>query len=210
MNTNIRFLIASILVAVGPGGIYIIRERITPAQTRPLKQELREMPAQLGLWTGEQAGVDPEVFRVSRYDSSVDREYKNPEGDLVLLHVASRRKIDLRFMHHPTICYPAAGYEIVDEESFQPQVLDHPSLPDRLLTVERDGQRAYVLYWYQMGGRVFFKSDGRRRAIWDLRFSKSWPPQIKVMLQTSAADADEARARLESIAVPLFEWTKQL
>ena len=210
MSTNTRLLIAAIILAIGPAGTYVIREKITPTETRPAKLDLRELPVRLGSWTGEGTEADPKIFADSHYDSAVNFVYRNPKGDNVLIHTAIGRRIDRRFPHHPTICYTVAGFEITSEKEILIERLDGSSVPARLLTVQRDGQRECVLYWYQMGDAVYFDAVGKRRVFWDLRFTRSWPPHVKVMLQTAAADPAEARALLESVAVPLFEWIRQL
>jgi hypothetical protein len=57
---------------------------------------------------------------------------------------------------------------------------------------------------------TFYDGDGQRRAVWKLRGRKTWPPMVKVMLQTSAADADQAKELLKSLAVPAKAWVDQI
>ena len=210
MGTTIRLLVTAIIVAATYGGVHVIREAGVPREVRLPRQDLGTLPIRLGPWTGEEVPLDPETFPDAGAEITVTRQYRNPAGETVSLYVAAWLEYDISTPHPPELCYGGSGYRIISEDNSQLQPADQSSVAVRHLLLERDGQQVCVLYWYQLGDRVVVDTYGQRQVIWTLRRKNSWPPLIKVMLEVSASEPKRARAQLESIAAPLFAWTKDL
>lgn len=211
MDLTIRFLVAGTAVVAIHMGVRALRGGGTAIEVRLPEQDLREMPLRFGSWKGEEDSLNPRVLRGMGAVAAVNRRYRNNAGDMVYLHGGIWDKYSLPHgIHRAEICYISEGYQVVNQEDLQLQGSDDSSFPARLLTVERDGQTLSVLYWYHIGDRVAVSYGDMRRAYWSLRTKRIWPPVIKVMLQTSAADTDQALDRLESVALPVFEWTREL
>lgn len=210
MDTTTRLLVAAALVAVTCGGVYLIRATGVPTEVRPPKQDMGKLPVRLGPWIGEELPPNPETFPDAGAEDSVARIYRNPAGEMVSVYAAVWLEYHIRTPHLPTACYGGSGHRIITENRSQLQAADQSSVPVRHLLLERDGQQVCVLYWYQLGDRVFFDSYGQREALWTLRHKDSRPPLIKVMIEAPASDPEQARAQLESIAAPLLAWTREL
>jgi len=187
----------------------MIREAGMPTQTRPPKQGLGKLPTRLGPWIAEKLVPNPRTFPNAGAEAAVSRLYRNAAGETVSVYAAVWLKYDIPTPHPPEGCYRASGYETLVEDDVQLQVGRH-RVPQRLLLLERHGQRVCVLYSYQLGDRVFVYDYWLRRPVWTLRGEREGPPLVKVMLETSASDPQRARARLESIAAPLLAWTREL
>ena len=209
LGTTTRFLIAAVLVAAIQGGAYLIRRGGTARQVSRPQQDLREIPTQLGPWTGKEVQLDPRTYQATGSEVLVNRQYRNPAGDTASLHAAMWLEFSIKLPHRPEICYPASGYEIISENDWQLQVADQSSMPVRLLTVRRDAKQSYVVYWYQLGERIIIGRAPLQRAPWTFRGMKTYPPLIKVMLHVPVSDPDRAQDQLQSIAGPLSAWLRE-
>jgi len=210
MSITSRILIAAVLLAAGYGGVEAIRARREPPERIPPRRNPLELPSQLGSWQQMPHAPPPEIPGSLDADFAVNRQYQNPSGDAALLHVSVWVGRQLGLPHPPEVCYPAAGYRIVESQDLPLRLPDGTTIPVRRLSYARDGRQVHVLYCYQRGKAAFCSIYGHRMAILRAQADDSWSPLAKVMLQTSAADAAEAQARLESIAVPLLVWTREL
>jgi EpsI family protein len=210
MGITSRILITAVLLAAGYGGVEAIRARRSPPEQILPRRNPQELPSQLGSWQQGPPLPPPEIPGSLDADFAVNRQYQNPAGDAVLLHVSLWVGRQFSLPHPPEVCYPAAGYRLDETKDLLLDLPDGTTIPVRRLTCARDGRQVYVLYWYQRGKAAFTTILGHRKAIFQAQSGNSWSPLAKVMLQTSAVDAAEAQARLESIAVPLFLWTREL
>jgi hypothetical protein len=75
--------------------------------------------------------------------------------------------------------------------------------------LERDGKPTHLLYWYELNGVTFTTADGFRTELWKLRGRKSWPPMVKVMLQTTDPDERTAEQGLKDLAGPVRGWLSE-
>jgi hypothetical protein len=117
---------ACALLAIS-GGIRLWRDR----QFQTLAQEsatcpfpLNELPSTLGSWTLASASdvqMDPEIARIAGSSDHIIRVYtdqKSGESAKVLVVYGLASSV---FGHTPEVCYPAAGYRLVDD----PPPVDH-------------------------------------------------------------------------------------
>jgi hypothetical protein len=111
-------------------------------------------------------------------------------------------------VHSPEICYPSNGYRVINGEETVFVSDRSGAHKARFIAVERDDARLYCLYWYQVGDTTFWESDGQRRVVQSFRGRDTWPPMVKVMLQTSAKSPDEAQGRLKDLASLVYAWTR--
>jgi EpsI family protein len=164
---------------------------------------------QFGRWKGAELPRDPDLFPDTGAAETVTRLYRDGKGNLLSLYAAVWMKYDIMPAHPPKTCYQGAGYQVIGEENVSLQLTDGSAATVRLLLMEKEGQRIAVLYWYHSGDRQV-GNYWIRRTSWGLQGDQAGPPLVKVMLQSAASNPGEARARLKSIAPPLFEWTREL
>ena len=176
---------------------------------RPPNRDLNTLPMQLGPWKGEEIPRDPDLFPDTGAVETVTRVYRDARGNLLSVYAAVWMKYDIMPAHPPGVCYRGAGFQVVGEENVPLPLSDGSSPSVRLMLMEKGGQRVAVLYWYHSGDRQV-GNYWIRRTSWNVQGEQAGPPLVKVMLQAPASDPAQARAHLQSIAPPLFEWTRGL
>jgi EpsI family protein len=206
------FLVAFLVVTIQAGTTWV-RQNYVPSQVRLPSRNLNALPIQLGelgAWHGENAELDPEVFNAIGAHSVLERRYRDGLQE-VLVHSAVILDATSSVAHYPEVCYPANGWQIVSRKSVLLRVSGAPAVSARLLNLEREDQRIQVLFWYHLGEHSFVDRDSyrhARRAFWG---EKTWPAVIKVMLQTSADDAQRGESQLREFGkLVLAETSKML
>jgi len=210
MSTSVRMLVAAAFVAATYGVVLAIQQMGMPIEARAPKRDLRELPTGLGPWVAEEGSGGGEAVVDDDAELRTARTYRNAAGETVSLYVAVWQEYLSRTPHPPEGCYTRSGFKLLERKTIRVQFADQPDVPVRVLLLEREGKRISVLYWYQRGRDVLLYTRFWRRATWTSEAGKDSPPLVKVMLETTASDAEKAESRLKSIAVPLFAWTKDL
>ena len=209
VHTTARLLLLSVLVAAIAVGVYVVSEEDVIRATRPPNRDLGTLPMQIGSWKGSQLARNPDLFPDTGAAQTVTRLYQDAEGNLLSLYAAVWMEYEIMPAHPPAACYRGSGYQVVGEENVSLPLSDGTNPSVRLLLLEKEGQRVAVLYWYQSGQRQV-GNYWIRRTSWNVEGNQAGPPLVKVMLQAAASDPSKARALLQSIAPPLFEWTRGL
>ncbi|MGA2616459.1 MAG: exosortase-associated EpsI family protein [Thermoguttaceae bacterium] len=189
---------------------YALKDRGMPTERASLEMKIQELPRQFGSWTAEDRTLDPRVFKAIGAEMAIDRRYQDTKKNIVDLHTAVFTEYGVRIPHPPEMCYGGAGFRVTDTKTLDLRQDGSAGPPVQLLTLENpQGQTIYCLYWYQIGDATFFTGDGQRKQVRSLRGRTTWPPMIKVMLQTVATTPTEAEERLKALAAPVFAWTKE-
>jgi EpsI family protein len=203
MHIGTRFLLTACFLAAFQGAVLWIQHGYMMGAIEPPKCSPRDLPVQLGEWKGEDTTTDPRLTGALQALASVDRIYRDRAGNAVYMHFVWTD--DYIRIHLPQQCYREAGWKQTDESGISIPVRGDLTIPARLLTFERDEERIRLLYWFQLGDRFFFDRRGQRLARQQLCWGRTtWPPLVKVMLQTSDADPAQAEARLRDVARLLF------
>lgn len=208
----LRVVVAVLLLGATQVGYLWIEQGYTMGEIVPLKRDLTELPYRIGPWTGEDTTVDPELTGFLQARVEIDRAYRkaNTNGrDDVILHSVWTE--DYVRIHFPEQCYTQNGWNPVgktEEVSFD---VDGHTFSANLVTFEREGKRIQVLYWFQLGDRIFLSRTDHRRAIQQLCWGqKQWPPLAKVMLQTPVVSEEDSRNRLQTMATLMYRWINGL
>ena len=169
------------------------------------------MPLQFGSWQGAEVEVDPKVrdWLLRDADAVVDRAYGDDQNHVVSLHAAFFSDLDVGVLHSPIACYRGNGWREVGRTRLMLHVSDETSIPVSLSTWERQGEQVLVMYWYQLDKQILFNRWDLFRARVKMRGKETWPALVKVLLQTSASDADKARERIQTIARSAYQWINQ-
>ncbi len=205
-----RSWFAAVALLVIYGAAQTLKGRGMPTEPAHPQLLLKEMPKLMGNWTGEDEALDPEIFRHIGAQDAINRSYHDRRGNIIAMHRAMFVEYGVQgHPHSPEECYPSAGYHVVETRDVYLDSDKQHAHPSRLLTLEKDGQQIYCLFWYQIGSSTFCDGIAERPLVLGLRGQKTWPPLIKVMLQASAASPEKAEHQLKDLAEPIFAWTKE-
>ncbi|MEM6468599.1 MAG: exosortase C-terminal domain/associated protein EpsI [Planctomycetota bacterium] len=163
------------------------------------------VPLKLGRWTGEITGVSEEIDLVLGADCHVDRIYTNAEDIRVGLHIASFTDPVFRGAapHHPQVCYPAAGWEILERRAV-PFQSGSQLINAEVILYQKRSSRIATIHWYQSGDRVFTESSGV--SLKDAFSGPSSDGIMKVLLQLYANSIDEAVETGGDFVGEIVEW----
>lgn len=160
---------------------------------------LTKISKSIGGWTGTDVEVDDEIVRVIDAHSIVNRMYESEIGEEISVHVAAFTDPIYRASapHHPTVCYPAAGWEVMGRRNVDFDTSDGP-ITVSLIEFQRRSNRVVTAHWYRVGDRTFTTAEGMQ-AHFATYWGKEFCPCIyKVMLQLDRPSIDSALPLLES------------
>ncbi|HBO44592.1 MAG TPA: EpsI family protein, partial [Planctomycetaceae bacterium] len=148
----------------------------------------------------EQRETDERLFRAIGAEKVLSRRYVNPGGRELSLHMAVFNSRDDRMPHSPMVCYPSAGWTLIEQTTETLKVAGAPPLTIRLVTFEKEGRRSLVAFWYQFAEHSVFDEIGMREAKLDLRGNKNWPSLIKVLIDIDASNREQAKKHVVEFA----------
>jgi len=209
MSMLVRVCLAAlVLVAIQLSVAYVQRNR-QPTEIRPPSPSLKELPEKLGPLTGQEISMDPRVTAAVRAIEAVDRAYEKQDGGRVVVELAAFDSNELDPPHMPQVCYTKAGWTIKNQTDVKIK-LGESTRRARVLSLEQEGQHVHVLYWYQLGEAEVLDAREMRNERWKLFGQRSWPPLVKVMMQTSLSEPSEAEEQMRSFAELVLAWTQQI
>jgi EpsI family protein len=192
------------------GGVMLIRQKREPARIREPAMKLDELPQRIGGWHGSNYQMDARLSAAIGAHSVVDRVFKDDTGATVQLELAAFTGNEIDLPHAPQTCYTNVGWTMKQQKDMELKLADGSSRRARMLGFEQEGQRIHVMYWYQFGDAHVLDYGGLRRERAKLFGQASWPPLVKVMIQTSLADVGQAQDLLISFGESLLAWTHKL
>lgn len=148
-----RIILVTLVLACSFG----LKVWVSAAPSIPQRQSLSEFPKDFAGYrmVGEQA-MDDRIAGVLKADDHVLRSYRDERGQQVDFFVAYYKTQKAgESMHSPKNCLPGWGWQILktDEVPLRPEDAARPTMINRYL-VEKNDEKALVLYWYQANGRV--------------------------------------------------------
>lgn len=212
MKISVRLLWTAAFIVVIYGATWLGEAAGRPGKVELPNKDLGALPARLGPWLGEDVEVDSKLFAAVGSQAHLTRVYRGPAGQEITATIevfadyVPSRGMDF---HPPDVCYVAAGYRIVGEQDFELSSESGRKCTARILAMERERSRIFVLFWYQLGDRYFTEREVMRSMFWSMRGQDSWPVQVKVMMQTSAADFASARQAFREVASPMLTWFEE-
>jgi EpsI family protein len=150
--TPVRLFIAIALVASTAALARVARRTDAIAAVN-----LGVLPYRLDSWVGrDEQPLDEETVRILAADSYLNRTYTaEPSGAPLNLYVAyygaQRPGVSI---HSPLHCLPGTGWEPLDVATVDVPLADGASGPARRMIVRKNRDRAVVLYWYSIHGRM--------------------------------------------------------
>jgi EpsI family protein len=118
--------------------------------------KLDAVPLAIGGWQGVVASpLDREVVRELGADAYINRTYRQagapPLGLYVAYYTSQRPGASI---HSPLNCLPGTGWEPVSVDTLRVAMPNGASGAVRQMLVQKREERALVLYWYQVHGRM--------------------------------------------------------
>lgn len=208
MSTIIRIWIIIGILACVQGGITWVNQGFKPEVVEVIPGTLETLPKTIGSWVGKKTELDPLIFKKLGASDVVNRTYQNDAAKRIAVQVAAWDDINEWTPHHPTVCIPAQGWHITNTRNLKYE--NQNGRVGQVLQADRDTAHMTALYWYQLGPNIYCTREDARQARRQLWGQKSWPPILKVLMQSSEPDPDQASAQLEELAKQIQAWTVKL
>ena len=124
-------------------------------QADSLVQPLESMPHQLGGWSADGADdrLTDHVLQVLLPTEYLSRSYRKGGSQLGLFIAYYAQQRAGENMHSPKHCLPGSGWDIWDYGSIDIPV-EGAKVNVNRYSIQNNGERALVLYWYQSRDRV--------------------------------------------------------
>jgi len=195
-------VVGAYVVALGLGS------GLRPRSVASAEHDVHDMPYVLGEWQGRDEPLDEKVVEAIGTDIVANRVYRNARGGAVSLHSALFAEYDKGVEHHPYNCLRCQEWRLAEQKDMPLDVGDGKSVTIIFSTWERGNDRLYVAYWYQLDEYIILSRVDLGKVRWQMGRREAWPVLAKFLLQTSAPDADQAEARLKSLAEKAFCWAR--
>lgn len=147
-----RFALLALLLT-GTFGLLRARAR---EEILPAHDSLKNFPLSLGDWQGRDLAISPETLEVLGPGDFLSRNYFNlSQHEVASLFIAffpSQRQGDT--IHSPKNCLPGGGWIPVESTRIWMDVQNGRKMEINRYLLEKEGERALVLYWYQAHGHV--------------------------------------------------------
>lgn len=211
MTTAQRILLVSVLIVAAHFSVRAAGRYFELLPAMPPVQVLTEVvpnDIEPDQWYGKDVAMPPEVFQTLAAADVVNREYRNPLGEAVGVHIAVFTDYGLIPPHGPMICYPAAGWTLKDTQ-FVPIDRGNPASPQvPTYSFERQSEDLLVMFWMDLNGEIIFDRDGLRSVLRRVAGRDARQPLLKkVMIYTSLDNPEKATLRLQRMAQAMFAAT---
>ena len=177
----------------------------------PPRFNMSHFPYQMGNWKGEELEILDETVQVLRCHSHLNRVYRDSLAHTVTLHMAAWLNTDLVVPapHHPEVCYPAAGWEIMERRQ---HIFPTPDgeITCELMLHQKESSSVVTAHWYTLGDISLTGTGGfspQRLKFWG---TQSWPSTVKYLLQTQAPSIEAAEPVLGLFAEQVMSTVREL
>ncbi len=195
-----------LLIGLGVAGVVVASELYVPRRLMPRlseKQFEALFPNQFGPWIYQsQSGlVLPPEDQLSRalYEQLLTRTYglgaADPDPVMMVLAYSSVQEGRLQ-VHRPEVCYPAAGFSILENVAAEIPLRDGFAIPCRFLTADRGARREYILYWTRVGDAMPVRWFDQRLQMAKDNLQGFIPDGLLARVSIIGNDRDEAKATL--------------
>jgi EpsI family protein len=195
MNRRILVICAFLVFTLGARAYLAVPAKVPP------RQPLQEFAQAWDGWrmTGE-SRVEDDVEEVMKADDYLLRRYQDPAGDVADLFVAYyvTQKAG-ESMHSPKNCLPGAGWlPVVNDTVVMTKSPSGKVLRINRYVIEKGGERALVLYWYQSGERVIASEYwGKVYLVWDaMRTGRRDGAIVRILIPLQKGQSEEDATRL--------------
>lgn len=194
MSRRVAILCSVLLISFG------LQLWLDASPAVPLRTPLARFPVALGGWelVREQT-IEDRLLAVLQADDYLLRSYRNSEGKVIDLYIGYYgNQRTGKTIHSPKNCLPGWGWQPLEsgQVSLATGLAEAPPVSINRYLVEKDGQRALVLYWYQAHGRIIASEYwGKIYLVWDsLRLRRRDGALVRLVLPV-ADDLQGAESR---------------
>ena len=176
---------------------------------------LGALPYSLDAWVGhDEQPLDEETVRILAADAYLNRSYTaEPSRAPLNLYVAyygeQRPGVSI---HSPLHCLPGTGWEPLDVATVEVPLANGTSGQARRLIVRKNSDRAIVLYWYAIHGRMLANEVVSK--MWllhdSLWFRRSDAALVRIVVPVGSADPMAAEQRGLTFARGVLPYLLQL
>jgi EpsI family protein len=183
-------------------------------QGPPMHAQLDALPYQVSAWTGRDAlPPDPETLRILAADSYLNRSYAGASATPIDLYIAyyGRQRPGVS-IHSPLHCLPGTGWEPLDIADVAVAQPDGTQAQARRLIVRKNSDRAVVLYWYAIHGRMIANETVSKAWLLhdSLRFHRSDAALVRIVVPIRGGSADTAQREGLAFAHDVLEYLPHL
>ncbi|MBC7917470.1 MAG: EpsI family protein [Rhodoferax sp.] len=199
MIASRRSLVLLSLMVATAGMAAVMHPTASLADQRPPLELQALVPDRFGNWTllpnTTLQIIDPQQQQALErvYSQTLSRTYINPQGYRVMLSMVygKTQRGNLQ-LHHPEICYPAQGFEVLSNRTSE-LATPFGNIPVRHLQTSLNPQRVEPLtYWAVVGDQVVLGSLQRKWV--ELRYGLGGQVADGLLFRVSSVDADSNRA----------------
>lgn len=148
----LRFVLL-LLVLLATFGLLNARNR---REVLPAHAPLQNLPLSVDGWEGKSLPIDSQTREILGPGDYLSRDYFNSvHSEVVNLFIAffpSQRQGDT--IHSPRNCLPGSGWLPLQSRYVSIGVADDRNIQVNRYIVQKENQKAVVLYWYQAHGRI--------------------------------------------------------
>jgi EpsI family protein len=213
MTRRARALVAVLLI-LGAGAL--ARAARSAAERPPA--DLAALPLAIGTWSGrDAAALDEESERILAADAYLNRSYVSaqtgaPVGLYIAYYAEQRPGVSI---HSPLHCLPGTGWEPLAVSTIAlPGAGEDGAARVRRMIVSKNLDRALVLYWYAVHGRML--SGEVASKLWllhdSLRFQRTDAALVRIVVPVGrdAVSADAAEQQAVAFAGDLLPFLSHL
>jgi EpsI family protein len=167
---------------------------------------LETLPYRLDAWTGRDAEpLDAETLRILSADEYLNRTYVNDNAEdrtPINLYAAyyGRQRPGVS-IHSPLHCLPGTGWEPLDIATITVPLAGGANAEMRRMLVRKNRDRAVVLYWYAIHGRLLASEVASK--LWllhdSVRMGRSDAALVRIVVPLGAV-GDAAAAEQRGVA----------
>ncbi|MDQ5897297.1 MAG: EpsI family protein [Pseudomonadota bacterium] len=190
-------ILAAVMIGTSVLGSALKPHRLLADTRAPVRlQQL--LPERFGDWTPvpmAQGVINPQArtLQDQLYAELVNRVYRNPQGEMVMLSVAyGRNQSDAFQVHKPEICYPAQGFQVQRIRADELRSAQGAVPVRRLETVYGATRFEPVTYWTTLGDHAVRSSTDKK--LMEMRYALKGYIADGLLFRVSSLERDSVRA----------------
>ncbi len=168
-----RILAGVLLLGFALCGLAIIQPSVARTAVPDGNPPLESIPLKIGTWEGEELPVDPDILKELSCNKAIFRRYRNSLGfETFVWAIYWSTAKGVKGYHHPDVCMPARGQEIVMKEQVDIVSKGGRTIPATYREFEKGRERNLVYYWTQEGKEFWTPED--EQAAFHMSFPFRW------------------------------------
>ncbi len=136
-------------------------------------------------------------MRDELYNAVLTRYYAAPDDLPIMLLVAYNGTQDgMLQVHRPEVCYPAAGYDLVEQRVIPLKVDTNLTVPGHYISAKNASRHEQLMYWTRIGNDFPTRWWSQHWAVAKENLKGNVPDGVLVRISTAAPDDKTAIAAL--------------